>query len=111
MNVEIEAEVALFPEKEYINGIAVAVYTGSGFVNEGKYRYTFLHSTLYGRVLRPLHHRAQAQPSPGRGAGQTTPSTTTSAPTTTTSAPTTTTSAPTTTTSAPTTPPPSWWST
>jgi hypothetical protein len=28
MNVEIGAEAALFPEKEYINGIAVAVYTG-----------------------------------------------------------------------------------
>jgi hypothetical protein len=26
MNVEIEAEAALFPEKEYINGIAVAVH-------------------------------------------------------------------------------------
>ncbi len=26
MNVEIEAEAALFPEKEYINGIAVEVY-------------------------------------------------------------------------------------
>jgi hypothetical protein len=26
MNVEIWAESALFPEKEYINGIAVAVY-------------------------------------------------------------------------------------
>jgi hypothetical protein len=25
MNVEIRAEAALFPEKEYINGIAVAV--------------------------------------------------------------------------------------
>jgi hypothetical protein len=25
MNVEIEAEAALFPEKEYLNGIAVAV--------------------------------------------------------------------------------------
>ncbi len=25
MNVEIETEAALFPEKEYINGIAVAV--------------------------------------------------------------------------------------
>ncbi len=36
MNVEIGAEAALFPEKEYINGIAVAVYTkvlltGSGY--------------------------------------------------------------------------------
>ncbi len=30
MNVEIGAEAALFPEKEYINGIAVAVlYTFS----------------------------------------------------------------------------------
>jgi hypothetical protein len=27
MNVEIGAEAALFPEKEYINGIAVAVQT------------------------------------------------------------------------------------
>jgi hypothetical protein len=26
MNVEIGAEAAQFPEKEYINGIAVAVY-------------------------------------------------------------------------------------
>jgi hypothetical protein len=28
MNVEIGAEAALFPEKEYINGIAVAVRAG-----------------------------------------------------------------------------------
>jgi hypothetical protein len=28
MNVEIEAEAALFPEKEYINGIFVAVWGG-----------------------------------------------------------------------------------
>jgi hypothetical protein len=28
MNVEIGAEAALFPEKEYINGIAVAVCSG-----------------------------------------------------------------------------------
>jgi hypothetical protein len=26
MHAEIKAEAALFPEKEYINGIAVAVY-------------------------------------------------------------------------------------
>jgi hypothetical protein len=36
MNVEIGAEAALFPEKEYINGIAVAVWYlpgyNSGFV-------------------------------------------------------------------------------
>jgi hypothetical protein len=29
MNVEIGAEAALFPEKEYINGIAVAVHASS----------------------------------------------------------------------------------
>jgi hypothetical protein len=28
MNVEIGAEAALFPRKEYINGIAVAVHRG-----------------------------------------------------------------------------------
>jgi hypothetical protein len=28
MNVEIGAEAAQFPEKEYINGIAVAVWSG-----------------------------------------------------------------------------------
>jgi hypothetical protein len=28
MNVEIGAEAALFPEKEYINGIAIAVSDG-----------------------------------------------------------------------------------
>jgi hypothetical protein len=30
MNVEIGAEAALFPEKEYINGITVAVYRELG---------------------------------------------------------------------------------
>jgi hypothetical protein len=29
MNVEIGAEAALFPEKEYINGIAVAVWASN----------------------------------------------------------------------------------
>jgi hypothetical protein len=29
MNVEIGAKAALFPEKEYINGIAVEVFTGN----------------------------------------------------------------------------------
>jgi hypothetical protein len=32
MNVEIGAEAALFPEKEYINGIAVAVRAGCIYV-------------------------------------------------------------------------------
>jgi hypothetical protein len=37
MNVEIGAEAALFPEKEYINGIAVAVWRESrrGSVDKG----------------------------------------------------------------------------
>jgi hypothetical protein len=33
MNVEIGAEAALFPEKEYINGIAVAVRVGGKVLN------------------------------------------------------------------------------
>jgi hypothetical protein len=33
MNVEIGAEAALFPEKEYINGIAVAVSCKPFFIN------------------------------------------------------------------------------
>jgi hypothetical protein len=32
MNVEIGAEAALFPEKEYINGIAVAVHSPSLYI-------------------------------------------------------------------------------
>jgi hypothetical protein len=32
MNVEIGAEAALFPEKEYINGIAVAVQSLQNFL-------------------------------------------------------------------------------
>jgi hypothetical protein len=32
MNVEIGAEAALFPEKEYISGIFVAVYTSERFI-------------------------------------------------------------------------------
>jgi hypothetical protein len=37
MNVEIGAEAALFPEKEYINGIAVAV---------NSVQYTLVNSTI-----------------------------------------------------------------
>ncbi len=32
MNVEIGAEAALFPEKEYMNGIAVAAHTQKVFM-------------------------------------------------------------------------------
>ncbi len=35
MNMEIGAEAALFPEKEYINGIAVAVYRWSSHRRKG----------------------------------------------------------------------------
>jgi hypothetical protein len=35
MNVEIGAEAALFPEKEYINGIAVAVQYVADAVKKG----------------------------------------------------------------------------
>jgi hypothetical protein len=31
MNVEIGAEAALFPEKEYINGTSLAVWRGTGY--------------------------------------------------------------------------------
>jgi hypothetical protein len=39
MNVEIGAEAAQFPEKEYINGIAVAVYS---YIPLICYTYTFI---------------------------------------------------------------------
>jgi hypothetical protein len=38
MNAEIGAEAVLFPEKEYINGIAVAVYTYPSFSKSVKIR-------------------------------------------------------------------------
>ncbi len=36
MNVEIGAEAAQFPEKEYINGIAVAVWVNCDFPLENE---------------------------------------------------------------------------
>ncbi len=36
MNVEIGAEAALFPEKEYINGIFVAVWVAQSLHNYSK---------------------------------------------------------------------------
>jgi hypothetical protein len=56
MNVEIKAEGALFPEKEYIKGIFVAVHTA----NEGSVRiqykcldplYVFPEKKLRGHVI------------------------------------------------------------
>jgi hypothetical protein len=41
MSVEIGAEAALFPEKEYINGIFVAVCTPPILVASSSYRYFF----------------------------------------------------------------------
>jgi hypothetical protein len=44
MNVEIGAEAALFPEKEYINGIFFAVYDTTTFPCPSlKITYVFLH--------------------------------------------------------------------
>ncbi len=43
MNVEIGAEAALFPEKEYINGIAAAVYWFLNFQNDPLMRYRQCH--------------------------------------------------------------------
>ena len=41
MNVEIGAEAALFPGKEYINGIAVAVCTVTVHTSMVLYVYTY----------------------------------------------------------------------
>jgi hypothetical protein len=53
MNVEIGAEAALFPEKEYINGIAVAVRVYSGYQN-GRFLltgWTYRMSHVIGRQI------------------------------------------------------------
>ena len=47
MNVEIGAEAAQFPEKEYINGIAVAVYASMRFLHI----FAFL-KILYGETVQ-----------------------------------------------------------
>ncbi len=46
MNVEIGAEAALFPEKEYIDGIAVAVRSASLGSLVGRYNNPMSESTL-----------------------------------------------------------------
>jgi hypothetical protein len=48
MNVEIGAEAALFPEKEYINGIFIAVRGEFGDfpAGDGKVANLFLHCTF-----------------------------------------------------------------
>ncbi len=46
MNVEFGAEAALFPEKEYMNGIAVAVHTQT---NIHAYRQTYLQRHVIAR--------------------------------------------------------------
>jgi hypothetical protein len=64
MNVEIGAEAALFPEKEYINGIAVAVQTiASGVIRQGRrLRPSITHHTY---KITPLWAASQ----PGRRVG------------------------------------------
>jgi hypothetical protein len=46
MNVEIGAEAALFPEKEYINGIAVAVHSKTHTIKR-KHLKLRLHNTIW----------------------------------------------------------------
>jgi hypothetical protein len=53
MNVEIGAEAALFPEKEYINGIAVAVPGDGG---EGVQSRVLSHESLQGEALCSIEH-------------------------------------------------------
>jgi hypothetical protein len=47
MNVEIGAEAVLFPEKEYISGIFIAVYT--------------IHDPYSSRPIQPYHFQAVLQ--------------------------------------------------
>ncbi len=58
MNVEIKAEAALFPEREYIKGIFVAVHTA----NEGSVRFQYkclvplyVHCIPRNETVRPRH--------------------------------------------------------
>jgi hypothetical protein len=51
MNVEIGAEAALFPEKEYVNGIAVAVHLLSHWFFLGH----VINSTVEGNWKRLTH--------------------------------------------------------
>jgi hypothetical protein len=50
MNVEIAAEAAQFPEKKYINGIAVAVLAGGG-----GYFCIFPFAHMYAHYAHPLY--------------------------------------------------------
>ncbi len=54
MNVEIGAKAALFPEKEYINGLAVAVYNFT--INRFLCAYSTL-TELENRYGTQLYHR------------------------------------------------------
>jgi hypothetical protein len=57
MNVEIGAEAALFPEKEYMNGIAVAVRVYSGY-QHGRFLltgWTYSMSHVIGRQIQMLN--------------------------------------------------------
>ncbi len=56
MNVEIGAEAAQFPEKEYINGIAVAVWVLGATVwqlGNTDVHYVIMHYSISKRVLNP----------------------------------------------------------
>jgi hypothetical protein len=78
MNVEIGAEAAQFPEKEYINGIDLAVWTHMKFtmVNPNKIKYEF-YATIYRSPLHVLddwkirHEDKSGQAQAGQYNGQT----------------------------------------
>jgi hypothetical protein len=53
MNVEIGAEAAQFPEKEYINGIAVAVRPSIEFSPDGEI-YDICSENILGKNREPL---------------------------------------------------------
>ena len=59
MNVEIGAEAALFPEKEYINGIAVAVWSTKTLDAVA----ALPHQVQAQKLLNEFHDTAAARPS------------------------------------------------
>ncbi len=74
MNVEIGAEASLVPEKEYKNGIAVAVHEIYLIVNRNIFTYYLIrkHFLLVLDVLQPEAEREQVHDhhQPSRCAGQ-----------------------------------------
>ncbi len=62
MNMEIGAEAALFPEKEYINGFAVAVYGRNRYSASASCHACTVHRTCYLFVLCDEQEWPQERP-------------------------------------------------